>query len=102
MSGQVPVTALDRTVARALGVEDSQLVADTFAVLGHPLDVGDVRYAGRLWGTTPTGTLLRILEDAYPMPPAGWGLTQTTQTTTHNGATTGAAHTKGKGTSCSR
>lgn len=97
MTGQVRITAWDRTVARALGVEDGQLVADVSAVLGRPLDANDARHAGRLWGTTPTGTLLRILKDAYPPPPEGWGLTQTT---TNNSATTGVAHNRKGKQSC--
>lgn len=73
--GQVPVTAWDHTVARALGGIDAQIVADVSDVLGHVPAYADVMDAGRYWGTTPTGTLLRILEDAYPPPHGGWGLT---------------------------
>ena len=97
--GQVRVDEGARVVARALGDIDAQLVADVTDTLGHTPAYEDVMYAGRRWGTDTTGTLLRILEDAYPPPPAGWGLTQTT--TTHNGATTGVAHNR-KGKSCRR
>lgn len=79
MSGQVPVVQGNRAFARALGDIDPQLVADVVAVLGHSLDVSDVRYASRLWGTDATDTLLQILERAYPMPPEGWGLTTHTK-----------------------
>ena len=73
--GQVPVTEGDRVVARALGGVDGQLVADVTDILGHTPAYEDVMYAGRRWGTDTTGTLLHILEDAYPPPHGGWGLT---------------------------
>lgn len=95
--GQVPITPRDRTVARRLGIEDAQLVADVVSVLGRSLDTGDVARARRLWGTDATGAFLRILRDAYPPPPEGLGLTQKT---THTSATTGAAHMKGRETKC--
>lgn len=98
MSGQVQITPRDRTVAKDLGIEDAQLVADVGDVLGHSLDTGDVAYARRLWGTDPTGAFLRILRDAYPPPPEGWGLTQTT--TTHSAV--GTAHMKERKTRCRR
>lgn len=79
MTGQVRITAWDRTVARALGVEDGQLVADVSAVLGHTPSAGDVAYARRLWNTDATGVFLRVLEEAYPVPPEGWGLTTHTK-----------------------
>lgn len=97
--GQVSVVEGDRVVARALGGIDAQLVADVGDVLGRVPSYADIMDACRCWHTDANGTLLRILEDAYPPPPAGWGLTQTT--TTHNGATTGMAHNR-KGKSCSR
>lgn len=75
MSGQVPVVQGDRAVASALGGIDAQLVADVGDVLGHTPGATDVMDAGRRWGTTPSGVLLRILERAYPPPPEGWGLT---------------------------
>lgn len=77
--GQVPVVQWDRDVSRALGIENAQLVADVSDVLGHTPSAGDVRYAQRLWGTTPEGVFLRILADAYPPPPEGWGLTTHTK-----------------------
>lgn len=97
--GQVPVVKGDRVVASALGGIDAQLVADVGDVLGHTPAAADVMNACRYWGTTPSGVLLRILADAYPPPPEGSGLTQKT---THNSATTGAAHMKGRETRCRR
>lgn len=79
MSGQVPVVQWDRYVSRALGIEDAQLVADVSDVLGHTPSAGDVAAARRLWNTTSEGVFLRILEEAYPMPPEGWGLTTHTK-----------------------
>ena len=95
--GQVPVTAWDHTVARALGDIDAQLVADVGDVWGRVPAYADVMDACHAWGTDATGVLLLLLEDSYPPPPEGWGLTQTT---THNRAT-GVAHNR-KGKSCSR
>lgn len=73
--GQVPVAEGDRVVARALGVEDAQLVADVRSMLGRVPAYADVVDAGRYWGTTPTDTLLHIIEHAYPPPPEGLGMT---------------------------
>lgn len=75
MRGQVPVVKGDRVIASALGGIDAQLVADVGDVLGHTPAAADVMDAGRRWGTTPSGVLLRILERAYPPPREGWGLT---------------------------
>lgn len=95
--GQVPVTSWDRDVSHALGGIDPQLVADVGDVWGRVPAYADVMDACRYWGTTPTGVLEQLIEDSYPPPPEGWGLTQTT---THNRAT-GVAHNR-KGKSCSR
>lgn len=77
--GQVPVGQGDRVIARALGVEDPQLVADVVAVLGRAPSYADVMRACHSWGTDATGALLWMIEDAYdPMPPEGWGLTKHT------------------------
>lgn len=67
--GQVQVTDWERRDGRALDGVDPQLVADVGAVLGHTPAYADVMETGHRWGTTPTGTLLQILERAYPMPP---------------------------------
>lgn len=96
--GQVQIDQGDRVVARALGGIDAQLVADVTDLLGHVPAYADVMDACRYWHTDATGTLLRILEDAYPPPPAGWGLTQTT--TTHSAV--GTAHMKERKTRCRR
>lgn len=79
MSGQVKVTAWDQAVGHALGGVDGQLVADVSAVLGHTPSAEDVAYARRLWNTDATGVFLRVLEEAYPVPPEGWGLTTHTK-----------------------
>ena len=73
--GQVRVDEGARVVARALGGIDAQLVADVTDILGHVPAYADVMDAGRRWGTDATGVFLRILEDAYPPPRGGWGLT---------------------------
>ena len=83
--GQVPVTAWDHTVARALGGIDAQLVADVSDVLGRVPAYADVMDAGRRWGTDATGTLLQILERSYPVPPEGSGLTTHVQARHHGG-----------------
>ncbi|QYN59876.1 hypothetical protein GYM67_01365 [Bifidobacterium asteroides] len=73
--GQVQVVQGDRVVARALGDIDPQLVADVRSMLGRVPAYADVVDAGRYWGTDATGTLLHIIEHAYPPPPEGLGMT---------------------------
>lgn len=77
--GQVSVDEGARVIARALGGIDAQLVADVRSVLGRAPSYADVMDAGRRWGTDATGTFLRILEDAYPPPPEGLGLSSHTK-----------------------
>lgn len=79
MTGQVPVVKGDRVIARALGVEDAQLVADVCDVLGRAPSYAEVKRACHSWGTDATGALLWMIEDSYPMPPEGWGLTTHTK-----------------------
>ena len=73
--GQVPVTAWDHTVARALGGIDAQLVADVGDVWGRVPAYADVMDACHAWGTDATGVLEQLIADSYPPPPEGWGLT---------------------------
>ena len=73
--GQAPVAEGDRVAARALGGIDAQLVADVRSMLGRVPAYADIMDAGRYWHTDATGTLLHIIEHAYPPPPEGLGMT---------------------------
>lgn len=77
--GQVRVDEGDRVIARALGGIDAQLVADVGDVWGRVPAYADVMDACHAWGTDATGVLLLLLEDSYPPPPEGWGLTTHTK-----------------------